>query len=264
MNILIIDDTDSTSSIISKTLSSYGFTPHIIPSSDTIKSTLKFVPLSIIIINTNLIHADSFDICSHIRKEYPHTSILAIHTSGPWQARVEILQNGADDCISFPFPTQELIARIRALQRRPRRSQPATLLCGNISIKPNLRLATFHDRELDLTRKEYNLLEYLVRNNDRVVTRSELLDHVWDYTRIINSNTVDVHIRKLRSKLREHQPKRPKRSKSSPLYDMGIIPRKQSFPQNSEIKTVHGVGYRLNGNLPRNKEEKDSDILRVL
>ena len=121
---------------------------------------------------------------------------------------MEFLQNGADDCLTFPFPTQELLARIHAMLRRPRKSTPAHISYGNILIKPEQRKAFYSKSPLDLTRKEYQVLEYFVRNKNRTITRSELLDHVWDYKRIINSNTVDVHIQKLRKKMRRNGRKR--------------------------------------------------------
>lgn len=243
MNVLIIDDTRTIPTLIERTLQSYGYVPHTITSKHNIASHLKSFPLSLVIINTALMHAESTDICTHIREKHPNTFILGIQSRGSWESRVEFLQNGADDCLSFPFPTQELLARIHAMLRRPRRSTSPHITYGKILIKPEQRKAFYSNTPLDLTRKEYQVLEYFVRNKDRTITRSELLDHVWDYKRIINSNTVDVHIQKLRKKMRSNGRKRDEHASTNEL------PRQSTY-KDTEIQTVHGIGYRLEGNIP--------------
>jgi DNA-binding response OmpR family regulator len=274
MNVLILDDSRTVPSLIERTISAYGYLPHTITSNHNIKSYLAGFPIALVIINTSLMHADSMELCTHIRKNYPKMIIMGVQTRGTWEDRVKLLQHGADDCITFPFPTQELIARILALRRRPKRSRDTTLSCGKIVMKPSQRRAYYNENPIRLTRKEYHLLEYLMRNNERVVSRSELLDHVWDYKQIINSNTVDVHIQKIRRKIREAQVQSPvsdhtgksagKTVKQKPENgNSGTLRQPSSGKYNyngTEIKTVHGIGYRIEGNIPK-RDRSETETL---
>jgi len=273
MNVLILDDSRTIPSLIERTISAYGYIPHTITSNHNIKSYLAGFPIALVIINTSLMHADSMEICSHIRKNYPKIIIMGVQTRGTWEDRVKLLQQGADDCITFPFPTQELIARILALRRRPKKSRDTTISCGKIVMKPSQRRAYYDENPIPLTRKEYHLLEYLMMNNERVVSRSELLDHVWDYKQIINSNTVDVHIQKIRRKILDARAQAPGSNHT------GKIGKQKEFTGNpetlqqpysgkynyngTEIKTVHGIGYRMEGNIPKRGPSESGTTMDV-
>lgn len=270
MNVLILDDSRTVPSLIERTISAYGYIPHTITSNHNIKSYLAGFPIAIVIINTSLMHADSMELCSHIRKNYPKMIIMGIQTRGTWEDRVKLLQQGADDCITFPFPTQELVARLLALRRRPKKSRGTTLSCGKIVMKPSQRRAYYDKSPIPLTRKEYHLLEYLMMNNERVVSRSELLDHVWDYKQIINSNTVDVHIQKIRRKILNAQIQEPNSDqkdtdgKQNELTSNPVTLKQPYFGKynynSTEIKTVHGIGYRMEGNIPKRDQIKSGTI----
>jgi DNA-binding response OmpR family regulator len=250
MNVLIIEDSQTIGSIVYNILHSYGYNPHLVRSTERISAQLKTYHPNLIILDTFLEHTDPLTLCEEIRSVSQNSFILALHSKGPWQSKVDILKKGADDCVSFPFPGQELLARINALLRRPRRTHLPIITVGHITVIPDERRALYHDSPLELSRTEYQLLEYLTQNSNRSITRAELLDHVWDYTRIINSNTVDVHIQKLRKKLRLRGTKKIAGETSDTPY-VGdnftrlLAPQEQPDP----IKTIHGIGYRLEGNL---------------
>lgn len=253
MTIVIIEDSKSISTIIQKTLQSYGYLTNTFISSQPLKSIINNTPFDLIILNTTLDHHDSQDLCKFIRLKFPSTFIIGINSKGSWKSRTEILNNGADDCLSFPFPTQEMLARIQTLLRRPRTPVVMNLKYGNIKINPSLRKVYYNKKPLTLTKKEYHLIEYMIRNSERTITRSELLDHVWDYKKITGSNTIDVHIQKLRKKMRLVN-----------NIDIGTkddyIDKDINFTVETEIQTVHGIGYRLDKNALKRNIQKESTL----
>jgi len=190
--------------------------------------------------DTNLYKADSLEICSKIKEVCPSAYVIGINHRGTWKDRIEFLKSGADDCISYPFPPEEILVRIQALLRRPKKYISSNLKYGKFLIDTYNQEAFYNSRLLKLSKKEYQILEYFIRNKERKVSRSELLDHVWDYRKSSSSNTVDVHITKLRRKITKAKNKR--------------YLNKDNFQQNSEIQTIYGVGYQLKDNF----EEKGS------
>lgn len=265
MTIVIIEDSKAISHIIERTLQSYGYLTNIFISSQPLKSIINNTPFDLIILSTNLEHCDSQDLCKFIRFKFPSTFIIGINSKGVWKSRTSILNNGADDCMSFPFPTQELLARIQTLLRRPRVPVQMNLKYGNIKLDPSLRKVYYNKKPLTLTKKEYHLLEYMMRNSERTITRSELLDHVWDYKRITGSNTIDVHIQKLRKKMRMVNNLNEINTTHTAVNDSYINPD-INFTIETEIQTVHGIGYRLDQNaLKRNNRKFNTlDKLRPL
>ncbi|MBD3328932.1 response regulator [Candidatus Dojkabacteria bacterium] len=144
--------------------------------------------------------------------------LFGIGAKNEWKRRIKFLKAGGDDVISYPFMVQELLARIQSLLRRPRISNKDVVHIETLSIDTSNH-KVFNDNEpVNLRRKEYRILEYMIRNPNRPISRTELLDHVWDYKRITGSNTVDVHINQIRNKI-----------------DCPKL-----------IETVYGFGYKLN------------------
>ncbi len=117
------------------------------------------------------------------------------------EARVEGLDSGADDYLVKPFERQELLARVRALLRRRPPRGSAFLVVGDIRLNPETREAFRGERRLDLTAREFELLEYLMRNERLVVSRQQLLEDVWEYYALAETNTIDVFVSTLRRKL---------------------------------------------------------------
>jgi DNA-binding response OmpR family regulator len=217
MNILIIENSLTLSHIMKKTLESYDHKTTL----DTEEFEYEFLvedeKFDVVIINTALTGNRSYEIMDSIQDLSPKTKILGICKKEGWKDKVKFLQKGADDVLTYPFPMQELLARIQCLQRRESKYAQEKLHVGDITMDTGIRSATKGREEIPLRKQEYSLFEYLVRNKNRAVTRYELMDHVWDYRKFNNSNTIDVHVKRLRDK----------------IGDRGLI------------QTVHGVGYKI-------------------
>jgi two-component system response regulator MprA len=127
--------------------------------------------------------------------------ILMLTARDGVDARVDGLDSGADDYLVKPFERRELLARVRALLRRRPPRGSASLTCGDLKLNPDAREALRGERELELTSREFELLEYFMRNERLVVSRQRLLDEVWGYHPFAETNTVDVFISNLRRKL---------------------------------------------------------------
>jgi DNA-binding response OmpR family regulator len=144
---------------------------------------------------------DGFEVCSQLRAAGSAVPIIMLTARDHIQDRIDGLDCGADDYLTKPFAVAELLARLRALLRRGHIVHPETIEIGNLLINTRARLAARGGKNLPLTTKEYALLEYLAREQGRVVNRSELAEHVWDEHFDPLSNLIDVHINRLRSKV---------------------------------------------------------------
>jgi DNA-binding response OmpR family regulator len=144
--------------------------------------------------------------------------VLMLTALGATDDKVIGLDAGVDDYLTKPFAFKELLARIHALLRRPKQSFPDILDSGDIRVNTTSRTVTFKDKPISLTLKEFMVLEYLMRNLNKVITRDELYSHAWDFADSSFSNTVDVHIKNLRKK----------------IHDNAKI-----------IQTIRGVGYKM-------------------
>ena len=217
MNILIIENSSNISQLVSKILDSYGDKVTLDDKTFVSKNLVKRKIFDILILNTNLGDGVTKELLKYIVKVSPESKLLGICNKGSWVEKVDFLNNGGDDVLTYPFPVQELIARIQSLVRRPKSYVDEHLYIGNFMLDLNTKSVYKGNEDIEIRRKEYDLFEYLVRNKGRTVSRCELLDHVWDYREYIGSNTVDVHIKRLRDKLQDRK----------------------------IIETVHGIGYKL-------------------
>jgi DNA-binding response OmpR family regulator len=216
MNILIIEDSKSVAHIIDAVLMSNGFMTKIIRSKDFKLELFKNNLFEIVICNTGT-EQESVNILKEIRAENNKILLMGISTKSTWKDKVAFLNNGGDDVLDYPFPMQELLARISSLLRRPKVSSGGIMRMADIEVDTDGKHVSIGKKELPLRRREYTLLEYMIRNKNRTISRSELLDHVWDYRRSTGSNTVDVHVKRLRDKIKDR--------------DL--------------IETVHGFGYMI-------------------
>jgi two-component system alkaline phosphatase synthesis response regulator PhoP len=163
-----------------------------------------------------------WDVCRELRAKGLDVPVIMLTARGEEADRVQGLELGADDYIAKPFGLRELMARIRAVLRRPGpRQKLGEFAFGDVRLHFRGRLAYKSGREIKLTRKEFDLLRYLVEFRGEVVTRDRLLDEVWGYEHYPTTRTVDTHILRLRQKF-EDDPERPR-----------------------HIVTVHGQGYRF-------------------
>ncbi|NLD25206.1 response regulator transcription factor [Candidatus Dojkabacteria bacterium] len=223
MNILIIENSSTLSQIIEKTLDSYGYKVTLDNENFGSKVYVKDGIFEFVILNTKLSGNKSEEILSYIIKHCPKTKVLGVCNNGGWPEKVNFLNHGGDDVLTYPFPMQELLARIQSVSRRPKSYIDNNLYLGNLVLDTNSKSIQKGNEDIEVRNKEYDLFEYLVRNKDRPISRCELLDHVWDYREYIGSNTIDVHINRLRSKLEDR----------------------------NVIETVHGIGYIVRDRKPK-------------
>jgi DNA-binding response OmpR family regulator len=151
---------------------------------------------------------DGMDVCRYLRKNSSPSPILILTARDTLASRVEGLDAGADDYLVKPFALEELSARVRALLRRPRRSDPVILSVGELRLDTAKHVAEYGGREIKLTAREYAMLELFMRNSGRVLDRAEISRHVWDDNYDPASNIIDVYVNRLRAKL-DH-PGRPR------------------------------------------------------
>lgn len=144
---------------------------------------------------------DGIELCKKIRQEGIHTPILMLTAKGQTQDKVSGLDGGADDYMVKPFSFDELFARVRALVRRPNDDRDPTLRIADLSLDPAHFKATRAGTQIRLSTKEFSLLEYLMRNQNKVLRKEQLISHVWDYNANVLPGTVEVHIKNLRDKI---------------------------------------------------------------
>ena len=176
-----------------------------------------------IILDRLLPGMDGLEICKRLREKKIHTPILMLTARGQIEERVQGLNAGADDYLPKPFAFTELLARIRALNRRPVKTVGTILTVGKLSLN-SITFEVMREKELiPLSSKEFALLEYLMRHVGKIITKEQIINHVWNYDSDVLPNSVEVYITHLRNKI------------------------DKPFPNNSQyIKTVRGFGYKIN------------------
>ncbi len=177
-------------------------------------------PYDVLIFDVMLPDGDGFDLCAALRRERVWTPVLLLTARDAISDRVRGLDVGADDYLVKPFAFAELTARLRALARRGAPERPTVLEADALVVDPAARSATIDARPLELTAREYALLELFVRRAGDVLSRTEILDRVWDWAYDGTSNVIDVYVRNLRAKMAGH-------------------------PGAPRIETVRGMGYVL-------------------
>jgi two-component system OmpR family response regulator len=173
-----------------------------------------------IVLDVMLPGLSGFDVCRALREQEVWSPVLMLTARDAVEDRVSGLDAGADDYLVKPFAIAELLARLRALTRRGSAERPAVLEVGDLSLDPARRIVRRAGTEVQLSAKEFSLLEILMRRPGEVLSRLALIEHAWDFAYETRSNVVDVYVRRLRAKI-----DRP-------------------FGRDS-IETVRGVGYRL-------------------
>jgi DNA-binding response OmpR family regulator len=153
-----------------------------------------------VVLDLGLPRLDGVEVCRRLRSEND-VPILMLTARDGVESRVEGLDSGADDYLVKPFERQELLARLRALLRRRPPRGTASLQVGDLTLNPDTREVRRGEREIELTNREFELLEYLMRNERIVVSRRSLLEDVWDYYAFAETNTIDVFMSNLRRKL---------------------------------------------------------------
>ena len=219
MNVLIVEDDASVARFLKQAMTEAGYSPQVVDDGLDALNTAKAIRFDLILLDVMIPRMNGFEVCRRLRALKVMTPILIITARDALEDKIEGLDSGADDYIVKPFQIAELLARARALLRRGV-SSPPILSIGDLTLDPATRLASRSGKSINLSATEYSLLEYLMRNAGRVMTRSMILEHVWQYDFDGNDNVLDVYINYLRNKI--------DKGRSIPL-----------------IHTVRSVGYRM-------------------
>ncbi|WNM26747.1 response regulator transcription factor [Demequina capsici] len=203
MRVLVVDDEPRLTSIIQRSLAEAGYAVDVAHTSDTALEQAAVETYDLMILDVMLAGSpiDGYELCTEIRRNDPDVPILMLTALGTIANRVTGLDGGADDYVVKPIHVLELLARVRALLRRAPRADAPVLTVGSIALDPASRQVTCDGQAVELTAKEFAVLEYLMRNAGRVVSASELIDHAWDSNYEGYSNVVQTYIRYLRRKL---------------------------------------------------------------
>ncbi len=201
MRILIVEDDKKVGGFLKKGLQEEQYAVDVCRDGADALYMAQLNPYDVIILDIMLPGMDGFAVCREMRQRAILTPILMLTAKDEIEDKVTGLSEGADDYLTKPFSFDELLARIRALMRRSQDYKTKELKAGDLEMDPLRRIVTRADKRIDLTGKEYALLEYLMRNRGRTVTPSMILHHVWDMDYVGSSNIVNVYINHLRSKI---------------------------------------------------------------
>lgn len=201
MRILIIEDEKKVASFIKKGLEEEYFVADVAADG---KEGLKLATTEeydIMIMDIMLPYMDGITLIKEIRKREISTPVLMLTVNDSVKDKVEGLDAGADDYLTKPFAFEELIARLRALLRRNENSKTSKLTIADLELDLQSHRVFRNNQEIILTPKEYSILEYLMRNSKKVISRTKLIEHVYDYHFDTETNIIDVYINKVRSKI---------------------------------------------------------------
>ena len=200
--VLVVEDDTDIAGVLRRSLDKEGYDVRVAGDGETALDEAGVFAPDAVVLDLGLPKLDGVEVCRRLRTE-GDVPILILTARDALDARVEGLDSGADDYLVKPFEREELLARIRALLRRRPPRGSASLVVGDLRLSPATREAYRGERQLELTAREFELLEHLMRNERIVVSRQSLLDEVWGYHPFAETNTVDVFISNLRRKLEQ-------------------------------------------------------------
>ena len=203
MKILIVEDEKILNNTINKSLKDAGYEVESAFEGFDAMEMIEIESYDLIVLDLNLPNMDGMEILKNLRKEDVETKVLILSARSQIQDKVEGLDAGANDFLQKPFHLDELKARVRSLTRRNFIQNNTELSFDKIKFDSKNRTIFIDDKELKLTRKESGILEYLLLNQGRPVSQEELIDHVWDSSVDLLSNSIRVHISALRRKLKQ-------------------------------------------------------------
>lgn len=216
MRILIVEDEHRIAESLKKGLTQESYAVDLCFTGNDGYDMASGEEYDLIILDLMLPGMTGNEICKRLRSEGNHVPIIMLTAKSGISDKVDGLDTGADDYLTKPFAFEELLARIRALMRRPATNNGNVLTHGELKLDTVLRKVTVNDGEIRLSAKEYALLEYLLRHPSYTVTKEMITTHVWDYDADILPNTVEAYIKRLRNKI-----------------------------GSDKIETIRGFGYRL-------------------
>ena len=220
MRVLVVEDEHKLAGVLKRGLEEHGYAVDVAYDGEDGLSMAEVEPYDLIVLDGMLPKLDGLDVCKRLRAQRRNVPVLMLTARDSVDDRVAGLDVGADDYLTKPFAFRELLARVRALLRRDTLSKDPVLRVGDLEVNTVSHEVCRGGSPVELTTKEYALLEYFVRNPNRVLTRTQIAEHVWDYNFVAMSNIVDVYVRYLRRKLRDS-------------------------PQQPMLRTIRGTGYQL-------------------
>ena len=203
MRLLIAEDDAKLARSLARGLRAEGYAVDVVGDGDGALVSARVYDYDAIVLDVMLPGTDGLSVCRALRKHERWAPVLVLTARDGVGDRIRGLDSGADDYLVKPFDFGELLARLRALLRRGQPERPASLVVGDLEVDPATRSVTRAGRRVDLSAREFALLEYLARHAGRVIGRSELLDHVWDVNYQGSGNVVDVYVGYLRRKLEQ-------------------------------------------------------------
>jgi heavy metal response regulator len=222
MRLLVVEDEKKVASFLKKGLEEEYYAVDVAYDGEQALYMIELNDYDLVLLDIMLPRIDGMNVLRRIRENSNFVPILMVTAKDSVDNIVEGLDAGCDDYLTKPFAFSELLARIRALLRRDKEAKTPILEVGDLRLSPLTHEVTRCDRNIDLTAKEYALLEYFMRNPNRVLTRTMISEHVWDYHFDSDTNVVDVYVNFLRKKI----------------------------DRDFEIKLIHtirGVGYMIKG-----------------
>jgi two-component system OmpR family response regulator len=220
MNVLIVEDEVKMAALIRRGLKEQGLNADVAGNGEDAIGMARSSSYDAIVLDVILPGIDGFETCRQLRREGIWAPVLMLTARGALEDRVAGLDGGADDYLTKPFSFAELLARLRALARRGQSERPLVIEVGELRLDPATRQVWRGEAEVDLSAKEFVLLETFMRSPGHVLTRTHLLDQAWEYDFAHRSNVIEVYVRYLRRKI------------DAPF---GV----------KSIETVRGAGYRL-------------------
>ena len=224
MKVLLVEDEPKVADFVCSGLSSRGFEVTHARNGKRALEAARSEAFAAIVLDIMLPIVDGLTVLKHLRSEGNQTPVILLTARNELGDRIEGLSLGADDFLAKPFYVEELAARLQALIRRAAGDKQNLLHVGSLSLDRIARRASCHGQEIDLTTREYSLLEYLMRSAGQVFTRGQILEHVWGYDFDPTTNVVDVCIKRIRHKI-------------------ASIEGNEALA--SPIESVRGVGYRF-------------------
>jgi two-component system, OmpR family, response regulator len=220
MRLLLVEDDEKLARSVARGLRGEGYAVDHAADGDAALLNLDVWDYDAVVLDVMLPRRDGLEVCRILRERGCWAPVLMLTARGEVEDRVRGLDAGADDYLGKPFDFGELLARVRALVRRAPSRRPARLQVGDLIVDPATHAVSRQGQQVELTAREFGVLEYLARNPGQVISRAQLLDHVWDENYLGSTNVVDVYVGYLRKKLEKP-------------FGRGLI------------RTVRGVGFVL-------------------
>lgn len=221
MRILVVEDEHRIAQAIKEGLEQESYAVDVVYDGEEGYNSASADEYDLVLLDVMLPSMDGFEVCQKLRADGNHTPILMLTAKDQNRDIIRGLDTGADDYLAKPFSFEVLLARVRALLRRPHDSTGEVLQAADLTLNPNTKEVKRAGKSISLSSKEYALLEYMLRNQNRVLSKNNIITHVWDFDADILPNTVEVFITYLRGKV------------------------DKPFNGQALIQTVRGFGYKI-------------------